>query len=103
MPRSDEILRGVPGTSLRGLYGRPFVPLDALLSEVLAPEPLEATLRAVHEEVCLGLAQVPIECTGGSHRSMGIMPPSRVSESGVDYHDVLQALEPSRWATFVSL
>ncbi len=86
---------GVPGTSLVGLYGRPFLDLTPLLS--LPP------LDDVHEEVCAGLAQVPVDYTGGSHRSMDIMPPSRRAEAVVDYVEVLRALDDAQWARFVAL
>lgn len=98
----DGILRGVPGSSLVGLYGRPFLPLDMLLREVgvdLSP-PL---LDAIHREVCLAYATMPVDYTGGSHRSMGIMPPSRVDEAVGDYVEVLRALPDTEWQTFVSL
>ena len=35
----------------------------------------------MHEEVCLALAQMPVDYTGGSHRAMGIMPPGREAEA----------------------
>ncbi len=53
--------------------------------------------------MCLGLAQVPVDYTGGSHRSMGIMPPSRTGEAGVDYGEVIASLSPGAYATFRSL
>jgi len=96
---SGALLRGVPGTSLRGLYGRPWLALDALLGPLVD----EGALRAVHEEVCLALARVPLLYTGGSHRSMDIMPPSRRAEALVDYGEVLGALDDDAWRTFVSL
>lgn len=34
---------------------------------------------------------------------MGIMPPSRLNEAVVDYLEVLRALPPAEWQTFVSL
>ena len=75
--RDEGMLRGVPGTGLTGIYGRPFVPLEPLLDL--------GDLDAVHEEVCLALAQMPVDYTGGSHRAMGIMPPGTESEALVDY------------------
>ncbi len=93
----DGILRGVPGTSLSGLYGRAFLSLDELL-------PLDAAaLDAVHDEVCLAFAQVPVEYTGGSHRSMEIMPPSQQVDAVVDYVEVLRELDDDQWALFLSL
>jgi len=101
-PDDGGILRGVPESSLVGLYGRPFLPLDALLQE-LGVDLSPSLLEAIHAEVCLAYATMPVDYTGGSHRSMGIMPPSRVDEAVVDYVEVLRALPASEWQTFVSL
>ncbi len=94
----DGILRGVPGTNLSGLYGRPFLRLDTLLDlesgDVLAP---------LHEEICTAFAQLPVDYTGGSHRSMGIMPPSQRGSAVVDYGEVLAALNDEQWARFTAL
>jgi hypothetical protein len=77
---------------LRGVFGRPFVALDELLDL--------RGLDAVHEEVCLALAEVPIDYTGGSHRSMGIVPPSRTGDCLVDYGEVIRAMTRDEFATF---
>jgi hypothetical protein len=99
---TTAILRGVPGTSLVGLYGRSFLPLDTLLQEV-GVDLSQHLLEAVHAEVCLAYATMPVDYTGGSHRSMGIMPASRLDEAVVDYLEVLRALPEQEWQTFVSL
>lgn len=62
-----------------------------------------SALDAIHEEVCLALTQVPVDYTGGSHRSMGIMPPSRTDEAHVDYGEVIRRLSPDEFETFRSL
>ena len=87
-------MRAVP---LRGLFeqGAPFVDLSPLLD--LAP------MAALHEEVCLGLAQVPVDYTGGSHRSMGIVPPSRQAECHVDYGEAIRAMSDADIATLSGL
>lgn len=95
-----DILRGVPGTSLVGLYGRPFLALDELLAGVGVDL---SVLPLIHDEVCLAYATMPVDYTGGSHRSMGIMPPSRIGEAIVDYVEVLQALPDHDWQTFIGL
>lgn len=99
-PDDAGLLRGVDGTNLVGLYGRPFVPLDEALREVGIGT---GDLRAVHDEVCLAYASLPVDYTGGSHRSMGIMPPSRTADAVVDYVEVLRTLGDTDWATFVAL
>lgn len=86
---------GVPGTGLRGLYGRPYVDLGGFLELGGLPE--------LHEEICAGLAQMPVDYTGGSHRSMGIVPPSRAHEVLVDYGEVIRAMDAATFAVFRSL
>lgn len=90
-----SILRGVPGTGLRGLWGRPFVPLDRYVDVAAFP--------ALHEEACLALAQMPVDYTGGSHRSMGIMPPGTEAQALTDYVEVIRALDDEGFAVFRSL
>jgi hypothetical protein len=87
--------RGVPGTGLAGLLGRPYLPLDELLDL--------SELDAVHEEVCLALAQVPVAYTGGSHRSMRIMPQGRESDALVDYGEVVADLDAAHRERLASL
>jgi hypothetical protein len=80
---------------IHGLFGRPYVDLSELLDL--------SGLDEIHEEICLGLAEVPVEYTGGSHRSMGIMPASREREAHADYGEAIRALSPEAYATFRSL
>jgi hypothetical protein len=80
---------------IRGIFGRPFVSLDRYLDL--------SSLDAVHEEICLGLTQVPVGYTGGSHRSMEIVPPSRAADVGVDYGEVIRGLSDEGFEVFRSL
>jgi len=80
---------------LQGVHGRPFVALDDLFD-------LRA-LDAIHDEICLALAQMPTGYTGGSHRAMGIMPSGCEAEALVDYQEVIRALDDAGFATFASL
>ena len=83
---------------LRGVFPDaplPFVSLERFIDM--------AVLDAIHEEVCLALTQVPVDYTGGSHRSMGIMPPSRTGEAHVDYGEAIRSLDPAAFETFRSL
>jgi hypothetical protein len=80
---------------LQGVFGRPFVALDDLLDL--------SGLDEVHDEICLALARMPTGYTGGSHRSMGIMPRGREAEALVDYQEVIRALDDEGFATFRSL
>jgi len=86
---------GVARPSLRGVFGRPFVTLDDLFDLSCLP--------AIHDEVCLALSQMPSGYTGGSHRSMGIMPAGREHEALVDYQEVIRGLDDAGFATFRSL
>jgi hypothetical protein len=85
--------RAWPG--IRGVLGRAYVDLAPLLDL--------GDLPAIHEEVCLALAQIPLDVTGGSHRSMGIMPHSRKAEAIVDYGEVIRAMSDAELATLRSL
>jgi hypothetical protein len=80
---------------LRGVMGRPFLRLDGLLNL--------AGLDAVHDEVCRALAEMPTEYTGGSHRSMEIMPPGTEHTALVDYGEVIAALDDAQYDTLCSL
>lgn len=98
---ADEAAAGARGPDgrvwpgLRGLFGRAYVDLSPYLDL--------SALPAIHEEVCLALAQLPMGATGGSHRSMGIMPPSREGEALVDYVEVIRAMSDAELATLRSL
>jgi hypothetical protein len=81
--------------SIVGIFGRPYVDLERYLDLT--------SLDAIDDEICLGLAEVPVDYTGGSHRSMDIMPGSRVAEAHVDYGEVIAGLSPEGYATFRAL
>jgi hypothetical protein len=87
--------RGVRGTGLRGLLGRPYLDLEAWIDT--------SALADLHEEICLALAEVPAGYTGGSHRSMGIVPPGREAEVLVDYGEVIAALGAEQRARLARL
>jgi hypothetical protein len=81
--------------SLLGLFGRPFVDLTSLLD-------LRA-LDDVHEEICLALTKIPVDYTGGSHRSMGIMPDGKQAEAHTDYGEVIRNMTDAQFETFRTL
>ena len=81
--------------ALTGIFGRPFIDLAPYLDL--------AALAAVHEEVCLALTQVAVDYTGGSHRSMGIVPPSHEAEPWIDYGEVIESMSDAEFETFVAL
>lgn len=80
---------------LTGVLGRPYLDLEPLLD---LPD-----LAEIHDEICVGLANVPVDYTGGSHRTMGIMPPSRAAEAVCDYGEVIRALDDRGFSTFREL
>ncbi len=89
------ILAGVTDGGIQGLYGRPWIDLEPHLDLGALPE--------LHEEICLALANIPVEYTGGSHRSMGIVPVHRSDDVGVDYGDVIAGMSDAELETFRSL
>jgi hypothetical protein len=82
---------------VRGLFEhhRPYLDLSPFLD-------LDG-MGEIHEEVCLGLSQIPVDYTGGSHRSMGIVPPSRQGECHADYGEAIRAMSHAELATLRSL
>jgi hypothetical protein len=81
--------------ALTGIFGRPWIDLEPFLDL--------SALPAVHEEICLALTQVATDYTGGSHRSMGIVPPSRADEPWRDYGEVIAKMTDDEFRTFTSL
>lgn len=82
-------------STLLGVLGRPWLDLTLLID----PRPLDE----LHEEICLGLAQLPLDYTGGSHRSMGIVPSRRQDDVLRDYGEVIRQLSDAEFAVFRSL
>ena len=78
-----------------GLFGRPFVSLDDLFDV--------SQLDGMHDEICNALARMPTSYTGGSHRSMGIMPAGFEAEAQVDYQEVIRGLDEAQFAIFAGL
>jgi hypothetical protein len=80
---------------IRGIFGRPFVNLEPYLD-------LEE-LAALDDEISLGLTEVAVGYTGGSHKSMGIVPRSSANDPYVDYGQVIARMTRSEFARFVAL
>ncbi|MBS2015118.1 MAG: hypothetical protein JST00_19665 [Deltaproteobacteria bacterium] len=81
--------------TIHGIFGRPYVDLSPYLDL--------SGMSELHDEICLALAEIPLDYTGGSHRSMGIMPASRTAEAHADYGEVIAAMSAGDYATFRSL
>ena len=80
---------------IRTIFGRPFVDLDPFVD-------LEE-LAALDQEICVGLSGLDVDYTGGSHRWMGITPPSIPDRAFVDYGEVIAAMSRAELAAFVAL
>jgi hypothetical protein len=91
----EEQLGYSADVTLLGLFGRPFVDLGLLLDL--------SGLDQVHEEICLALARTPVEYTGGSHRTMGIMPKGHEAEALGDYGEAIRGMTAAQFEVFRSL
>lgn len=80
---------------LVGIWHRPYIDLEPLLDL--------GALDEVHEEICLGLATVDVELTGGGLTSMGVTSPSVRRDPYLDYGEAIAALTPDERRRFVSL
>jgi hypothetical protein len=80
---------------IRPLLGGPYVDLEPYVDL--------AELAALDDEVCAGLSCVATDYTGGSHKSMGIVPPSAARAPDVDYGQVIAAMTRDQFARFVAL
>ena len=80
---------------LVGIWDRPFINLEPYLDL--------AQLASLDEEICYALAQVGTSYTGGSHKAMGIVPPSLAHDPYIDYGQVIRGFSEKEFATFVSL
>jgi len=83
------------GMTVFGIAGHPYVDLERHVD-------LRA-LEALDDEVSYALTQVPLEYTGGSHKTMGIVPPSLADDPYVDYGQVIKRFSRAEFQTFVSL
>jgi hypothetical protein len=82
--------------SISSIWGHPYIDLERYLDLT--------ALDAIDEEVSFGLTQVPLEYTGGSHRTLGIVPPSEVEGARyVDYGEVIARMSRAEFARFVAL
>ncbi len=82
-------------SSFLGLWGRPFLNLEPYLDV--------ARLASLDDEICYALAQVGTSYTGGSHKAMGIVPPSLAEDPYIDYGQVIRGFSEAEFSTFVSL
>ena len=81
--------------ALVGIGGRPWIDL--------APFVDVGAIASLHEEICLGLVRVPHRYTGGSHRSLQIVPASEPDPPLPDYGEVIAGLSDPQLAILASL
>ena len=80
---------------IRPLLGGPYVDLAPFIDL--------RGLEDIDDEVCAALSELQTDYTGGSHRSMGIVPPSLLGESWVDYGEVIAKMKREEFARFIGL
>jgi hypothetical protein len=78
-----------------GIFGHPYVDLSAYVDT--------SCLDELDNEICYALTQVPTEYTGGSHRTLGITPPSLPDGRYADYGEVIRGFSRAEFARFISL
>jgi hypothetical protein len=81
--------------AIHGIWGSPFIDLERHVDV--------AGLAAIDAEISYALTQVAVDYTGGSHKSMGIVPPSLMGEPYVDYGQVIAGFSREEFVTFISL
>ena len=81
--------------AVEGIFGQPYIDLERYLDLSALPE--------LHEEICLGLTRVPVDYTGGSHRTLAIVPASQQDLAYADYGEVLRGLSAAELCVFESL
>jgi hypothetical protein len=80
---------------IRRLFGRPYLDLTRYLDA--------AALCGLDEEICAALSQLDTTYTGGSHKWMGIVPPSLGADAHADYGEVIAGMSRDQFAAFVAL
>jgi hypothetical protein len=83
------------GMAVQGIAGHPYIDLERYVDT--------RALEALDDEIAYALTQVPLEYTGGSHKTMGIVPPSLVDEPYIDYGHVIRRFTKAEFQIFVSL
>jgi hypothetical protein len=80
---------------MRAILGKPYVDLSAHIEL--------ADLERIDDEICLALTQVDVGYTGGSHKWMGIVPPSLRNEPYIDYGETISRMSRAEFARLVAL
>jgi len=78
-----------------GVWGHPYLDLSRYVDTSHFDE--------LDEEICFALTQVPTEYTGGSHRTLGIVPPSLPDGAYADYGEVIRRFSRAEYLRFIEL
>ena len=81
-----------------GIWGHPYLDLGRYLETSQL-----AQLAELDDEICFGLTQVETEYTGGSHRTLGIVPPSLPDGCYADYGEVIRRFTQKEFQRFIAL
>ena len=80
---------------LTGIWGLPFIDLEPFVDL--------RGLTSLDREICYGLVRCSPEYTGGSHKSMGIVPPHLRDDPYADYGEVIARMSRDERILFYSL
>jgi hypothetical protein len=83
------------GMPVSGIGGHPFIDLERYVDL--------AALEALDDEITIALTQVTLDYTGGSHKTMGIVPPSLADEPYADYGQVIARFSREEFVRFAAL
>src|SRR5260221_2650462 len=77
------------------IWGKPYIDLEPYLDT--------SRFHELDDEICFALTEVRVEYTGGSHRTLGIVPRSFAASPYIDYGDVIRGFKMEEFAVFASL
>lgn len=81
--------------ALTVIWGRPYIDLEPYFDPV--------AIERLDDEICRALTEVALEYTGGSHKWMGIVPPSLEDDRYLDYGQVIEGFSRDEFADFIAL
>lgn len=78
-----------------GIDSHPYLDLSAAIDT--------SSFAELHEEICLGLAHVPLAALGGKHKSWKIVPPEVAADPYRDFTQVIRDFTEREYERFLSL
>jgi len=76
-------------------HASPYLVLDEIIEH--------SCFDLLHEEICLGILNFELDYTGGSHKSMGIVPQEFIADEYADYGQVIASFSDEEFIRFMSL